>query len=621
MAPYQERPQVHPLEFVLRVDPAKERHVMFPMLMAMGRTKESATNAALRAKLAELDEGLPAMYARHVAAVVKKERELTRIVTPDEGLNADLAWAEVSVGQLQARTAPTAEEPKGEVGLVAGYYASGDSARPGFGWYFGRDALYTLYAVDSYGDFGLAKRELEFLLRRQRADGKVMHEYSQTAGEMDWGSLPYEYAAADATPLMLMTMMDYVKASGDVGFLRAHKDAMLKAWRFECAHDSDGDGIYDNAEGTGWVESWPGGMPKQEIYLALLDEQASRAMAGLAGMMGEAQVASEAKARAEKVKSTILREYYRADAYAFSRDAGGVMDDAATMFPMVAWWDEGGGLEHVNASLRRWASHDFDTDWGMRDVAESDKVYDPISYHQGSVWPLFTGWAAMAEYRAGRPLAGYLAEMQNADLTYAQDPGAVTELLSGAFYEPFGRSTSHQLWSSAMVVTPLLRGMFGIAVYGVKHQVTVSPRLPGDWPGAEVQRLHVGESVADVTYTKAGKVMVVELKTESGPVVTFADGSTTMRLPLAAVEIALRHGLPERGARTSQVKVLEEEVGKDSIRVELEGMGGTEYVMKLRRNDEAARPRVEGAELVGDEVHVRFGTGIGYVSQAVTVRW
>ena len=57
------------------------------------------------------------------------------------------------------------------------------------------------------------------------------------------------------------------------------RDAIEKAWAFETdpSHDTDHDGIYDNSQGTGWVESWPGGMPHQEIYLALLDQQASTA--------------------------------------------------------------------------------------------------------------------------------------------------------------------------------------------------------------------------------------------------------------------------------------------------------------------------------------------------------
>jgi glycogen debranching enzyme len=165
------------------------------------------------------------------------------------------------------------------------------------------------------------------------------------------------------------------------------------------------------------------------------------------------------------------------------------MDRAATMYPAIAWWNGvEGGLAHADASFARWASHDFSTDWGLRDVAASDPLYDPISYHQGSVWPLFTGWISVAEYRTGRALAGYTHLMQTADLTTAQDLGAVTELLSGDFFVPFGRSTSHQLWSSAMVVTPALRGMFGIDVDAQEHVVRVHPQLPADWNEASVER-------------------------------------------------------------------------------------------------------------------------------------
>src|SRR6202012_4108047 len=96
-----------------------------------------------------------------------------------------LRWAEISIDQLRVRHGD-------EVGLVAGFYSSGDSARPGFGWYFGRDTLFTLYAVNSYGDFALTREALEFLLKRQRADGKMMHEYSQTAELVDWDKFPYE---------------------------------------------------------------------------------------------------------------------------------------------------------------------------------------------------------------------------------------------------------------------------------------------------------------------------------------------------------------------------------------------------------------------------------------------
>ncbi len=618
MAPYQERPQTHPLEFHLRVDPKTDRGKMFPLLMAVGSTRETASREALTAKLVALEERLPALYAEHSRRLAAQEQSRTRIVTPDAGLNAAFGWAETSIGQLRARTA------EGEVGLVAGYYASGDSARPGFGWFFGRDALYTLFAVDSYGDFSLARSELEFLLKRQRADGKIMHEYSQTADEVDWKALPYEYAAADATPLFLLAVMDYVRASGDVGFLQAHRAEVLRTWQFETTHDADGDGIYDNAQGTGWVESWPPGMPRQEIYLALLDAQACEAMVELGGLLGDKGLAAAAKARAATVHATIEREYYQAGTglYGFSWNDGR-LDRTATIYPALAWWGEGKGLEHPQASLRAWASHGFATDWGLRDVSADDPLYDGMSYHQGSVWPLFTGWAAIAQYRAGNALAGYQAAMQNVDLTYAQDPGAVTELLSGDFFEPFGRSTSHQLWSSAMVITPVLRGLFGIEVDSLKQEIRVAPHLPADWDSAEVDGLHVGASVVDVRFRREGRSLVVSLSAGSGSRVrlggAFGDGSI-LRVPLPAIEVSLAHGLPLRGARTAQLKVLSETTDAHTMRLELEGMAGSLATLQVRRNG-AATSRAEGAELEGGEMRVRFAEGSGYVTQVVTLRW
>ncbi len=616
MAPYQERPAVYPLEFHLHIDP-KDKGRVYPLLMAVGRTKETATNAVLEQKLRAMDETLPEMYAKEAARYAEQEKTLTSLKTPDAALDADFGWAETSIGQLRAKA-----QPSGEIALVAGYYASGDSARPGFGWFFGRDSLFTLYAVDSYGDFGLSREELEFLMQRQREDGKMMHEYSQTAAYVDWKALPYEYAAADATPLFLTAMLDYVRSSGDVAFLRKHRAEVMKAWGFETGHAGK-DGIYNNAQGTGWVESWPGGMPHEEIYLALLDEQASAAMGELGGLMGDDAVAGQAKERAGRLHATIECEYYRPDAktYAFSRNEDGTLDTTATVYPAIAWWDGGKGLEHPGASLRAWASHDFATDWGLRDLASTDKYFDSMSYHQGSVWPLFTGWESVAEYRAGHALAGYQTAMQNVELTDAQDIGAVTELLSGEFYAPFGRSTSHQLWSSAMVVTPVMRGLFGIDVDGLKHAVSVTPRLPAQWDGAEVDRVRVGESVVNVTYKREGMVMVVGLVQVSGEAVRFAGGGTVLRVPLPAVEVGIGRGLPLPGARTTQMKVLDEAVDGRSLRLEMEGMAGTESVLEVRRNDAGVKVTAEGGVVAGDALRVKFGAGSGYVTQVVVLRW
>ncbi|WP_263365247.1 amylo-alpha-1,6-glucosidase [Edaphobacter bradus] len=627
MAPYQEKPHFYPLELKLRYEPKRDGNRYFPLLMAVGTTSATATRAALEAKIDRLNQSIEKTYDAHRERYEHLLEQVTAIHTPDEGLNEDFAWAALSIEQLRAKA-----QPGGETGLVAGYYSSGDSARPGFGWFFGRDALYTLYAVNGFGDFALSREELEFLVRRQRDDGKMMHEYSQTAAFVDWRSLPYLYAAADATPLFLMAMLDYVQNSGDLKFLNAHRDAVEKAWRFETTHDSDGDGIYDNSQGTGWVESWPPGMPHQEIYLALLDRQASIAMAKLASLMDDTNTAQAAGKRAETIGARIEEEYYQSakDAYAFSRNSDGSVDKTETVYPMIAWWGGGQGLAHADASFSRWASHDFSTDWGLRDIAQSDPLYDPISYHQGSVWPLFTGWASVAEYRTGHVLSGYAHLMQNADQTTTQDLGAVTELLSGDYFQPFGRSTSHQLWSSAMVIIPALRGLFGIEVDGLSHAVRLAPHLPADWDHAVVDRLHVGDSVCSLEYARMGGKLLVRVKTTSGPAVHLTDGHTAssasggsaVELNLPRVEVTIPHELPLPGSRTAQMKVLNERGEGRSLTLELEGAGGSTVTLKLRRNQPKLNLHVQGGTLSGtDGLEVKFPDGSGYQRAKLVLSW
>jgi hypothetical protein len=266
LPPYQEKPKTYPLEMVLKFDPATDTHSFFPLLLATGEDAQSATNAALAAKLKDLNAAVPQLYEQTAAYWKSFSARTTSIDTPDEKLDAAFRWAAVSIDQRRVLATPKRDE----TGLTAGFDASGDSDRPGFGWFFGRDSLWTLYAVQSYGDFAVCRDEFNFLIHRQRADGKIMHEYAQTAELVDWRSLPYLYASADSTPLFLMAVNDYIRISGDSEYAAQHWDAIANAWNFETTHDSDGDGIYDNSQGTGWVESWPPGMPHQEIYLAVL---------------------------------------------------------------------------------------------------------------------------------------------------------------------------------------------------------------------------------------------------------------------------------------------------------------------------------------------------------------
>ncbi len=202
------------------------------------------------------------------------------------------------------------------------------------------------------------------------------------------------------------------------------------------------------------------------------------------------------------------REYYDADknCYAFSRNADGTLDQSehgvsgAGMVERVAGGQVGTGSSRRMPSAVCGAHAEYGL--GSPRCSSEEKIYDGMSYHQGSVWPLFTGWAALAEYRANQPLAGYRMLMENANLTRAQDLGAETELLSGDFYVPFGRSTSHQLWSCAMVITPTLRGLFGISIDAQTKTITVNPHLPAGWEHAEVKNIHVPSGTTSLYFTR-----------------------------------------------------------------------------------------------------------------------
>jgi hypothetical protein len=628
LPPYQEKPQTWPLQFVLHYDPERDNGRSYPLLMAVGVTPQTATKQALENLLATLNSGVTTLYQENADYYSHFFDTRTTAETPDSTFDRDLRWAEVAIDQVRVRH-------RDEVGMVAGFFSSGSSARPGFGWFFGRDTLFTTWAINSYGDYALTKQALNFLIARQRQDGKMPHEFSQSADAVDWASLPYEYAAADSTPLFLLAAEDYVNASGDKEFLQAAWPAIQRAWNFETTHDSDGDGIYDNAQGTGWVESWPQGMPRQEIYLAALDEQASVAMAHLFQLAGHDSDAQQARRRADAIANTIQTEYAQPDGlYAFSY-GGGVADKTASIFPSIAWWTEHYALPHSEAMFQRWASDEFSTDWGLRDVGEREGVYDPISYHQGSVWPLFTGWASLAEYRTGRDLAAYTHLMENVNLTTEQDLGAVTELLSGAFYTPFGRSTSHQMWSSAMVLIPALRGLFGVSVDALNNTITVDPHLPSQWPSATLRHVRIGGASVDLRYERrVASMYVTLLNAPPGSRITLkgaSPGATTLKdgtelvVPLPAVEIGMCSGaadtLPLPGAQTSQMKILDEQRSPTGLVLRIEAPAGSTQRLFVRRNAANLRVVAEGAVLSGDNLDMSFPKGRGYQSLTVTLRW
>ncbi|MDQ2843647.1 MAG: glycogen debranching protein, partial [Acidobacteriota bacterium] len=619
LVPYQEHPQTYPLELKLSYNPKRDRGSVYPLLMVM------ASGSPPYEQAANLNSAVPQLYSETQTYYSHFfDRRLTA-ETPDPRLDEALKWAEIAIDQTEVRY-------HNETGLVAGYYESADSARPGYAWFFGRDTLWTTYAINSYGDFALTRKALDFLFRRQRADGKIMHEFSQSADSIDWTSTPYFYASADSTPLLVMAMHDYVMASGDNEYLKNHWEAVRKAYVFTRSHESN-DGIYNNAEGTGWVESWPGRMPQQEIYLAALDQQSAAAMSSLAQIMGDKADAGQAQTKANDIGQKMESEYYNPSTkfYSFSRNTDNSLDNTASIYPSVAWWDGTLMLQHAGPMLSRWASGEFSTDWGTRDISDQTSFYDPISYHQGTVWPLFTGWVALAEYRARRPLSAYAHLMQNAGLTWAQDLGSVTELLSGKFFQSLGRSSSHQMWSSAMLISPLIRGLFGIRWDAPNHTLEVAPQLPATWDHARLRNVPLGSEAVNLQFDRRGTQVIAQATSQGSSAFclqgqlsqTSCDHPTTgvhsVAFPLAPIEIEIPAALPQQGSETEQLKVVDEELSPHQGVFTFEGGGGSSPQLPVRLN----RPGVvvKGGQIVRGKLHIHFPDGTGYQRATITFAW
>lgn len=234
--------------------------------------------------------------------------------------------------------------------------------------------------------------------------------------------------------------------------------------------------------------------------------------------------------------------------------------------------------------------------------------------------------------RAGRPLAAYLHLMRNADLTWAQDLGAVTELLSGESFQPLGRSSSHQAWSSAMVASPALRGLFGLEWDALHHTLRLAPNLPAAWDRASLRNVSVGDARVDLEYVRENGHLVVHARSATPVVLCLVPQDAPrddcraspgidhmLELPLAVVELSVPHRLPLPGSKTTQLKVVSRHWSDNRLEIVLEGRANAVYELPVRLNQ--PNVRATGAVLSGNVLRLHFPAGDGYRRCSVSFEW
>jgi len=152
----------------------------------------------------------------------------------------------------------------------------------------------------------------------------------------------------------------------------------------------------------------------------------------------------------------------RKQRYAFALGTDGKPVDEPSVLATVPMWFGLTDQKNSSAMITQLAGVDHETDWGMRIISNRSPKFSGGGYHYGSVWPLFTGWASVGEYRYHRPQSAYDNLRANALLGLDGSLGHVTEVLSGDYYQPLSTSSPHQIWSAAMVVSPLLRACLAL---------------------------------------------------------------------------------------------------------------------------------------------------------------
>src|SRR5712664_3562414 len=431
----------------------KERKLIVIAGSMEGRAAAEKTYHHLTADYADLLKESTEYYRNYLAQTITLD-------LPDAQIQRAYDWSRVSMLQGMVTN------PFLGTGLVAGYRTSGESQRPGFAWFFGRYSFWTSLALNAAGDFSNARTALDFISKFQREDGKIPHEISQGANFVNWfKDYPYPYASADATPLYIIAMNDYVAQSGDAGFAKEKWESLWKAYEF-LRSTYDERGFPKNfGIGHGWVEGGPLLPVDSEFYHSGLGVEALRALSNLARLTGKDATATELAQSFQKQSAKLNDAFWLADKqrYAFALGTDGKPIDEPSVLATVPMWFGLPDQKNASAMITQLADFDHQTDWGMRIISNRSPKFSGGGYHYGSVWPLFTGWASVGEYRYHRPQPAYANLRANALLALDGSLGHVTEVLSGDYYQPLSTSSPHQIWSAAMVVSPLLRGMFGLS--------------------------------------------------------------------------------------------------------------------------------------------------------------
>ena len=396
---------------------------------------------------------------------------------------------------MRRKTAPALATSFGDIDALISTSAHGPFTAAGVPNYvvaFGRDSLISAWFLQHAAP-SVARGTLRLLAHhqgqkhdpeRQEAPGKIPHELR--VGEMSrCGDVPFAryYGTNDATALFLILLRDVSTQPGGAALVGELADNAVAAlgW-IEAAQDADGLIRYEaNQTGRGLLHtSWKdsddsvsysdGALAGGQIAVVEIQAYAAAALdaaADLAPLLGLDARATALRTAAATLRETIDRVFWMPQhrIHAIALDADNRLCDTATSNPGHLLWAGALSQDRAATLAERMMEPDLWSGWGLRTLSKSEARYQPLSYHNGSVWPHDTLIFAAGLRRYGLSDAARIVAQGIADLAQRQPGYHLPELFGGYGREgtvpPLGYADTcrPQAWAAAAMVWAVTEGV------------------------------------------------------------------------------------------------------------------------------------------------------------------
>ncbi|MER9585658.1 amylo-alpha-1,6-glucosidase [Mesorhizobium sp. M0276] len=436
---------------------------------------------------------------------------------------------------------------RADIALLTTDLETGPYPYAGIPWFstaFGRDGVISALQM-LWLNPALARGVLAFLARYQSTEtsvfgdaepGKIMHETRK--GEMAvLRELPFGryYGGVDTTPLYVYLASAYADRTGDEEFVDKIWDSLAAAtaWMEDVgARNGEGFVTYRRAADTGlfnqgWKDSADaifhadGTIPKGPV--ALVEVQgyvfaAYKGMAALAAKRGDDDKAAHWTAMAERVRKAVETHFWMPDRdfYALAIDGDGSQCAVRASNAGHLLYVGLPSAERAQAMATQLLSGHFHSGWGVRTLAADEIPFNPMSYHNGSIWPHDTAICAsgLARYQERDSVVKLMSSMFEAAVRFNM---RLPELFCG-----FTRAASDapvaypvaclpQAWSAGSAFM-ILQACLGIRIDGWKREISVEfPRLPIGIDNIVIRHLAVGQARVDLTFQRIGDRIVCYL--------------------------------------------------------------------------------------------------------------